>query len=42
MRFDRQQFVKWDRMKWTCWECGQIIVTTNLHDTVVFVGDEEE
>lgn len=41
MRFDRQAFVKWDRMRWTCWECGYAIVTTNLHDTVVFVGEEE-
>ena len=42
MRFDRQLFVAWDRMRWTCWKCGYRIVTTNLNDTVVFVGDDEE
>ena len=42
MRFDRQLFETWDRMRWMCWNCEYTIITTNLHDTVVFVGDEEE
>ena len=42
MRFDMQRFVKWDVMEWTCWDCGYQITTTNLHDTIIRVGGEEE
>ena len=42
MRYDREQFVKWDVMKWTCWTCGYEMITSNLHDTIIHVGGEEE
>lgn len=42
MRYDRQEFIKWDVMKWCCWDCGYEIITTNLHDAVELVRGEEE
>lgn len=41
MRYDREQFVKWDIMKWSCWSCGYELTTSNLHDTVIHGGEEE-
>ena len=42
MRYDREQFVKWDVMKWTCWKCGYEMTTSNLHDTIIHIGGEEK
>ena len=42
MRYDANQFRKWDVLKWTCWTCGYEMVTSNLFDTVLHVGGEEE
>ncbi len=42
MQYDREYFEKWDLMRWTCWTCGYQCVTTNLHDTCLRQGSEEE
>ena len=42
MRFDHALMAKWDVMKWTCWQCGYELTTSNLHDTVIRIGGEEE
>jgi len=42
MRYNRKLFEEWDEMHWCCWDCGYEIVTSNLHDTVELVKEEEE
>ena len=42
MRYDREKFVQWNVMKWTCWTCGHEMITSNLFDTIIHVGGEEE
>ena len=35
MRYDRQFYVDRGIMRWTCWECGQAVHTTDLLETVI-------